>query len=456
MPEQMQMETPATTTPDCGLAKLARVWQTTPMHRRLALMLLGSLLVHASQAADWPRFRGPTGQGLSIERNLPREWSAERGVAWKSEIPGEGWSSPIVWGDRVFVTTATAANTECRVLCLERATGKVLWNTRVTEIVPMRKESKNSYASPTPVTDGTHVYAAFGDGTVAALDFAGRVVWMNQEVRFYSRHGLGASPLLHDGLVIMPFDGSNRVETAGEWPNNSKEEQVGWRVPWDQAQVVAFDARTGQRRWTGKRGMSRIAHVSPNVITVDGAPQIVSPAGDAIQGFDPKTGERLWTVYSQGEGVTPSFAHGDGLIFTSSGFEKTTLRTVRTGGKGDVTSTHVAWEQRKGTPTQPSLLYVSPHLYSVTDGGIVHCYDGKTGEVIYAERVGGNHSASPVYADGLIYFLSETGETTLVKAGPKFEIVARNPLNEKCQASIAISGGRLYLRTEKNLYCIGQ
>ncbi|MBL9135040.1 MAG: PQQ-binding-like beta-propeller repeat protein [Verrucomicrobiales bacterium] len=424
------------------------------MHRLLVALCLGWVL--QSNAEDWPRFRGPTGQGWSAEKDLPREWSADRGIVWKTPIPGEGWSSPIVWGDRVYVSTATEANTQCRLLCLDRATGKIVWNTAVVEIVPLRKESKNSYATPTPVTDGERIYVAFGDGTVAAVDVNGRLVWKNQEVRFYSRHGLGASPLVHDGLLIMPFDGSNRVEKPGEWPNNSAEEQLGWRVPWDQAQVVAFDVKTGERRWKGNRGKSRIAHVSPNVVLIDGVPQIVSPAGDAIQGFDPKTGERLWTVYSQGEGVTPSFAHGDGLIFTSSGFEKTTLRTVRVGGKGDVTASHVAWEQRKGTPTQPSLLYVSPHLYGITDGGIVHCYDGKTGEVIYAERVGGNHSASPVYADGHIYFLSETAETTVVKAGPKFEIVARNPLNEKCQASIAVSRGHLFLRTEKHLFCIGK
>jgi outer membrane protein assembly factor BamB len=199
--------------------------------------------------------------------------------------------------------------------------------------------------------------------------------------------------------------------------------------------------------------------VSAGIVTPpEGTPQLISPAGDAIQGFDPRTGERLWTVYSQGEGVTPSFAHGDGLIFTSSGFEKTTIRTVRhdAAARGDVTATHVAWEQRKGTPTQPSFLFLKPHLYSITDGGIVHCHKADTGELVYAERVGGNHSASPVHADGRIYFLSETGETTVVQAGPEFRILARNPLNEKCQASIAIANGRISLRTERHLYCIGQ
>ena len=220
--------------------------------------------------------------------------------------------------------------------------------------------------------------------------------------------------------------------------------------------IVALDAKTGKRVWTGKRGRSRIAHVTPNILKTSGAAQLISCAGDTIQGFNPKSGDLIWTVYSQGEGVTPSFAIGDGLIFTSSGFEKTTLRTVRTGGKGDLTATHVAWEQRKGAPTQPSLIYVRPYLYSITDGGIAHCYKAETGEIVYAERVGGNHCASPVYADGKIYFLSEGGETTVIKAGPEFEILSRNPLNEKCQASIALSQGNAFIRTEKSLYCIGK
>jgi len=387
---------------------------------------------------------------------LPTHWSASSGFRWRTEIPGVGWSSPIVWNDRVFVTTVTEGNTQCRIIAIQCESGKILWNRLVHELVPLRKEQKNSYASPTPVTDGRRVYAVFGDGTQLAVDFEGNLVWKNEDVRFYSRHGLGASPILHENLLIMPFDGSNRVEKAGEWPNNSKDEQLGWRTPWDKAEITALDTSTGKRVWRASRGLSRIAHVTPNLVPVNGKLELVSPAGDAIQGFDPATGERLWTVYSQGEGVTPSFAFGNNLIFTSSGFEKTTLRTVRTGGRGDVTGTHVAWEQRKGTPTQPSLLYVPPYLYSITDGGIAHCFEPATGEIVYAERVGGNHSASPVFAEGHVYFLSESGETTVIKAGPKFEIVARNALDEKCQATLAISSGAIFLRTESRLYRIGK
>ncbi len=426
-----------------------------PLPTLLLLIALVLPLAVPASAENWPRFRGPTGQGHSSEKGLPKTWTATQGIHWKTPIPGMGWSSPIVWKDRVFVTTVTDANTQCRILALDRNSGEIVWSTAVHEILPLRKEQKNSYASPTPVTDGDRVYAVFGDGTQVAVDFAGKILWKNEETRFYSRHGLGASPLLHGGLLIMPFDGSNRVQKAGDWPNNSQDEQLGWRLPWDGAEITALDVTTGNRVWVARRGQSRIAHVTPNIVHVAGKPELVSPAGDAIQGFDPATGERLWSVYSQGEGVTPSFAFGDDLIFTASGFEKSTLRTVRTGGRGDITSTHIAWEQPKGTPTQPSLLYLPPHLYSITDGGIVHCFDAQSGKIVYAERVGGNHSASPVLADGHLYFLSEGGETTVVKPGPTFEIVARNPVGEKCQASLAVSQGHIFLRTESHLLSIG-
>jgi outer membrane protein assembly factor BamB len=420
------------------------------------LYCLGLLVYFSADAENWPRFRGPTGQGISSEKNLAISWSAESNIVWKASIPGEGWSSPIVWDDRVFVTTAIANGMKCHVLCHDLKSGKLLWDKEVLDQVPLRKEGKNSYATPTPCTDGDRVYAVFGDGTVVALDFAGNVLWTNREVQHYSRHGLGASPILHDGLLIMAYDGSNRVLKAGDWPNNPDEEKLGWQIPWDKAQVVALDVTTGKRAWTGRRGKSRIAHVTPNILREGGRTQLISCAGDAIQGFDPKTGELIWTVYSQGEGVTPSFAMGDGLIFTSSGFEKTTLRTVKTGGRGDVTTTHIAWEQRKGAPTQPSLLYLKPYLYTMTDKGVAYCFKTDSGELVYEERVGGNFCASPVYANGRIYVLSEEGETTVFEAGPRFKVISKNPLNEHCQASIAISQSTLLIRTEKNIYCIGK
>jgi outer membrane protein assembly factor BamB len=387
---------------------------------------------------------------------LPLHWNSTSNVVWKTEIPGEGWSSPIVFGDRVFVTTTTDSGVSCRVISLERKTGKVIWDKNVFEQVPRRKESKNSYSTPTPIADGKRVYAVFGDGSIVALSYDGSIAWTNREVKFYSRHGLGASPVSHRNLLIMPFDGSNPIGAPGNYPQVSNEERLGWQIPWDKSFIAAVDVESGKRVWTAQRGMSRIAHVSPLILKVEGKDQLISGAGDRLQGFDLNRGELIWSVYAQGEGVAPSPVAGDGLIFASSGFEKTTLRAVRLGGaNGDVTQTHIAWEQTKGVPTLSSLLYVKPYLYAITDGGIATCYKGESGEIVYQERVGGNHSASPVYAGGKIYFLSEAGETTVIEPGPEFKIRARNPLNETCQASIAVSQKQLFIRSDKNLFCIG-
>jgi outer membrane protein assembly factor BamB len=405
---------------------------------------------------NWPGFRGPTGQGLSAEKNLPLHWNAASNVAWKAEVPGQGWSSPVVWGTRVFLTATTEDGSRCQVLCFDRDTGKVLWNRQVLQQLPLRKENKNSYATPTPVTDGNQVYAVFGSGAIVAVKFDGSVVWTNNEVQFYSRHGLGASPILHEEILIMPFDGSNRVQEAGKWPNNSNEERLGWQIPWDKSEIAAIDRRTGRRVWTARRGQSRIAHVTPIVYREKGQDRLLSIAGDAVQGFDLKTGERLWSIYCQGEGVTPSPVLAGPLIVASSGFEKTTLRGIRPGGRGDLTASNIVWEQKKGVPTQSSLVYAQPYVYAVTDGGIATCYKAESGEMVWQERVGGNYSASPVFADGHIYFLNEAGETTVIAAGPEFRVVTRNPLGETCQASMAVSAQRLFIRSDKSLFCIAQ
>lgn len=410
-----------------------------------------------AKAQNWPRFRGPNGQGHSEETGLPLHWNASSNVAWKTAIPGEGWSSPIVWDGKIFLTSATENGTQCRVISIDAKSGQILWNKHVLTQQPRRKEGKNSYATPTPTTDGKSIFAVFGDGSVVAVDMSGNLLWTNREVAFYSRHGLGASPMVYGDLLIMPYDGSNPVTAAGNWPKVDDNERTGWQIPWDKALLVALDVKTGKRVWTGKRGMSRIAHVSPIVAQVDGKDQIISGAGDRLQGFDPKTGELIWSIYAQGEGVTPSPVLGDGMVLASSGFEKTTLRGVKLGGaKGDVTETHVAWEQKKGVPTQSSPIYVKPYLYAITDGGIASCYDPKTGEQIWQERVGGNYSASPVFADGRIYFLSEAGDTTAIAADKEFKVLAKNPLGEKCQASMAVSGGKFFIRSDKNLICIAE
>ncbi len=420
-------------------------------HATLLVLLLSAFFV---QAENWPQFRGSGAQNHATEKGLPVSWD-EDSVAWKVEIPGSGWSSPVVWEDQVFLTTTTNEGANCHVLAVSAETGKLLWNVKVFEQEVLRKENKNSYATPTPCTDGKHVYAIFNDGGIAAVTVGGEIAWTNREVKFYSRHGLGASPILHHGKLVMPFDGSQRVDSASKWPDIPPEEKIGWQEPWDKSEVVAFDTETGKRLWTGKRGMSRIGHISPVVVTHGDRTEIVSASGDVIQGFDPENGERLWSVRCEGEGVAPSPAFGDGLIFVVSGYPERVTRAVKMGAEGESTATHILWKVKRGTPTLSSLLYVSPHLYAVTDGGVVTCYEGKSGEIVYRERLEGTYSASPLYADGKIYFTSEESLTTVVKAGAKFETLASNQLSGKCQASIAPSNGRLFIRTDRHLYGIG-
>jgi len=406
------------------------------------------LLMTAPGASEnWPQFRGPGSQGRSAEVPLPLQWSATQNVRWKAAIPGESWSSPIVWGDRVFVTTATESGQSCRVLSLDRKTGKIRWNNEVFRQAPSRKEGRNTYATPTPATDGRRVYACFGDGSVAALDFAGRVVWTNRDHKFYGQHGLASSPILHQGLIIMARDGSS----------DGEDKKLGWQTPWDLSYVLALDAKTGQTRWKGKRGLSRISHGGPALWTApDGMVQVVSEAGDVVQGFDLLTGERLWSSEVLGEGKVPSMVIGDGLVFTAGGWGgKETIKAFKPGGKGDLKEQNLVWEQKKGMPKIPSLVYVNPHLFAITDGGVATCMKASSGELVWQERVGGTFSASPIAAGGRLYLLDDDGQTTIVEAGPVFKVLAKNPLGERVQASMAASQGQLFIRSEKNLFCIG-
>lgn len=385
---------------------------------------------------------------MSVETGLPLNWSMEKNVKWKTGIPGLGWSSPIVWGDRIFLTSTSPDGVACHVICVGANDGKVLWDKQVFEQKPTRKEGKNSYATPTPTTDGKHVYAVFSSGGVVSLDFEGNVTWMNLDQHFYSRHGLAASPVLWRDLLIMPFDGST-TETGID-------EKIGWQKPWDKAYILAFDKETGKVRWRATRGLSRQAHVTPQVVNVDRRPILISPAGDVVQGFNPENGERLWSAHSQGEGVVPSFVIGDGLIFTSSGFEAETIRAFRLDGnmRGDVTKSHLAWEQKKAVPIMPSFLYHEGLLFTIKESGIAQCLDAKTGEIVWHHRLEGTYSASPVFAEGRVYILSEQGETTVFEAGREYTELARNPLEGPCQASPAISSRDIYIRSEHNLFCV--
>lgn len=396
-----------------------------------------------ARADNWTRFRGSDGQGISNETSLPLKWSAKENVAWKTPIPGDGWSSPVVWDKRVFVTATTEGGKSCHIIALDADSGTILWDREVFKQHPPHKRGENSHATPTPTTDGERVYAVFGEGGIAAVTVAGEPVWTYQDFKFHSHHGLSASPLVYKNLLIMPYDGSSKTNAS-----------VGWQKTWDGALVVALDRATGQVVWKTPRGLSRLAHATPIITNVAGKDVLLSPAGEVIQGFDPLKGTLLWTVPAIGEGVTPSPIVGEGLLFTASGFGATALRAVRLEGSPDQTTREVAWDTKKGVTTIPSPIYLKPYLYMVTEKGIAYCLDAATGKQVWQERLPGTYGASPVAADGKLYFLNEGGETTILEPGSTFRVLASNPLGEQCQASMAVANGRLFIRTKQNLYCI--
>jgi len=423
--------------------------------KNIILPLVCSVLfcaaVSAQQPENWSRFRRPNGQGISVAKNLPVRWSVDENIAWKTDIPGEGWSSPIVWNDHIFLTTTTDEGKNCHVIAIDRPTGNILWNKIVfTQEPNQNRHDLNSFATPTPVTDGKTVFAVFSGGSFAALDFNGNVRWINSDLEYYSQHGLGTSPILYGDLLLFAVNPSNRTEPKG----------LGWLQPWEKSYLLALDKNTGKERWRGLRGMSRIGHSTPAVMQVNGKDQIISIAGDVIQGFDPTDGRLIWTVASNGEPSVPSPAIGGGLVYSTPS-RTDPIRAVRPDGQGDCTATHLVWEQKRNSPMISSFLYVKPCLYTCTDNGVFSCLDAATGEFLWELRLrSGGLDPSAIYADGRIYVLSKEGTTTVLKPSdnPKkpAEIIATNELNELCRASIAVAGKQLILRTANRLWCIGK
>lgn len=411
---------------------------------RSFLFLLASWGAWAGVArgGDWPQFRGPTGQGIVPEGRLPLEWSQTKNVVWKRAIPGSGWSSPIVAGGTVYLTTGVLTNEgglvriSMRAMALAATTGKLRWDKEVflfssTEFPPIQE--KNSHASPTPVVGDGRLYVHFGHYGTACLDLAGNVLWRNKSLAYASHHGTGSSPILVDNVLIVNCDGN------------------------DQQFVGALDALSGKVLWKTHRDAKSTRGFSfstPLVITVNGRKQVVSPGSDIVAGYDPATGEEFWRVRYQGVSVVPRPVFGNGLIFVCTGYESPRLLAIRPDGAGDVSDSHVAWGANKSVPLTPSSLLIGAELYTLADNGIACCLEAKTGRVHWQERLGGSYSASPVVAGGKIYFLSEDGTGTIVRIGRRFEQLARNELEERTLASPAAANGALYIRTEKHLYRI--
>ena len=395
------------------------------------------------QSENWPEFRGPKGQGHSTARNLPLEWKGASdgpatNIVWKQAIPGKGWSSPVFYDGRVYLTSAATggdgSHLSLRAICVNAVDGRILWNAEVFshENLP-RIHEKNSHASPTPLVEGNRLYVHFGRYGVACLDLGGSIVWRNTSLVYEPVHGSGGSPILVDEKLIFSCDGASD--------------------PF----VVALDKATGKVLWKTTResdAKKKFSFSTPLLIDVQGQKQVISPGSQVVCAYDPATGREIWRVRHDGYSVIPRPVYGHGLLFIATGFDHPTVMAIRPDGRGDVTETHVVWTVSRGAPNTPSLLLVGDELYLVSDAGFASCLDAQTGKVHWQERVGGSCSASPLYADGRIYIQDEQGLGVVIKPGRKFQKLASNPLGERTLASYAIGDSALFIRGEEHLYRI--
>jgi outer membrane protein assembly factor BamB len=362
---------------------------------------------------------------------------------WRQEIPGKGWSSPVIAQGRIFLTTAVPQGNQgdhsLRALCLEAATGKVLWDVEVFHqdgASAPRIHPKNSHASPTPVVDDGQLFVHFGHMGTACLDTqTGRCLWRQQSLRYQPVHGNGGSPLLVGQHLIFCIDGA------------------------DQQQVVALNRRDGSIAWRtprNARAKKPFSFCTPTLITVQGRQQVICPGSDVVMALDPLTGQEIWRVRYDGYSVVPRPVYAHGLVFLSTGYDVPVLYAIRPDGRRDVTHTHVVWMGKRGVPRNASPLVVGEYLYLAADDGQVTCLEARNGREVWSERVGRAFSASPIHADGRLYFCDEEGVTIVLKAGNTFEELARNRLQERILASPAVDGNALILRTEKALYRIAE
>ena len=391
---------------------------------KLLLLLFLSLPVYAQ---DWPEFRGPSGQGHSTERGLPLVWSETKNVKWKTPLPGKGWSSPAIQGDRIWLTTED--NKTLRALCVDRNSGELKLN---IELFRLKSNGalnpKNNLASPTPVLEGDKVYVHFGAHGTACLTQTGEIVWKTKLEYDNGQHGPGGSPVLYDDLLIVSCDGL------------------------DTQYVVALDKLTGKQRWRKYR-QGYQAYTTPLVVRLPTGDQVISVGALRTYAYEPRTGKEIWNVsYGDGFSNVPRPVYGNGLVYICTGFQQPSLLAVRVDGRGDVTKSHVAWTLKRGVSLTPSPLLVGDELYLVSDNGIASCLDARTGTPHWQMRLGGNYSASPLYADGRIYFLSEEGEAVVIAPGKEFKTLATNQLDGPTLASLAVAGGSIFVRSQTHLY----
>jgi len=437
-------------------------------NRAMTVGLLLTVAVVGLHAEDWPQWRGARATGVSTEKNLPERWSATENIAWKSPIAGTGISTPVVSGGRIFVTSqigngisrqgprlvqgadATAAGERALrtaakddgqvwfvVEAFDRASGKRAWEYRLAaEGALPAVHDKHNLASSSPITDGELVFAWFGTGQIVALDKAGKLVWkrhLGQEISpFTINWGHSSSPALFGDLLILLCD----HEPA--------------------SYLLAVDKRTGKERWKVDRGKGRSSYSTPFVVETSAGPELVVNSSERIDAYDPRTGAFLWHAGDANRFPIPSPVLHDGILYASRGYRSGPYMAIRPGGRGDVSSSHVIWNVPTGAPYVSSIVQYNGLIYMATDNGILSIADAKTGSRVWQGRVEGVFSASPVAGDGKVYLLAESGETIVLRAGPGAEIIARNSIGERALASMAISEGRLFIRTDEHLVAIGK
>ena len=393
------------------------------------------LVLSSARAENWPGWRGPRGDGSSAEPDVPVQWSATNNVAWKVEIPGRGHGSPIVWGDRIFLPTAIEETQERCLICLDRLTGKILWQ-RVVIVSPLeRKHGLNSFASSTPVCDGKSVYCTFLDKTnmvVAAYDYAGNQQWLVRPGSFASKHGFCSSPVLFKDKVIINGDHDG------------------------DSYIVALDRSTGRTLWKIPRENKTRSYCTPLIRELAGKTQLVLSGDKCVASYDPATGTRHWIIDGPTEQMVASLVYNANadLLFYTGGFPELHVLAIKPDGCGNVTKTHIAWRTMKGAGYVPSPVSIGDYFINVTDNGTITCYQARDGNILWSEHLGSQH-ASLVTAGGLVYCLADSGLMTILKPGPTYQIIAQNALGERCFASPVISGSQLFLRSDKHLFCIG-
>lgn len=400
-------------------------------------LLLANVAALLIAGEPWPEFRGPTGDGHTTA-DLPVEWGPEKNVAWRTPIRGKAWSSPVVWGDQIWVTTAPEDGKKLYALGLDAQSGKVLHDVEVFDNpFPQYCIERNSYASSTPVIEEGRLYVHYGSHGTACVDTAsGKVLWSRRDLPCFHHRGAASSPILHENRLFLTFDG------------------------FDLQYVVALDKQTGKTLWKQDRnieygtdnGDAKKAYGTPSVIQVGGRDQLISPSAGAAIAYDPETGEELWRVKAGGMNVSARPLFADGVLYLSTADGGFVHYAINPDGAGDITGSHVLWKNTKGVPKHASHVLVDGLLFMANEQGVMSCVEAKSGEVIWQKRLGGSFTASPITSRGRLYFFDEDGKGYVLAAGRSYEELAVNELPEGCMASPAVLDNSIIIRTTAALY----